>query len=91
MKGTVAVTADSTTVTGTGTLFDSQFIVGDKITINGETKKVKTLTSNTVIVTDKKFLALQLLKLIQEIGNMRALSQRAHPQLQHTQRTNLWH
>ena len=56
MKGTVAVTADSTTVTGTGTLFDSQFIVGDKITINGETRKVKTLTSNTVIVTDKKFL-----------------------------------
>ena len=57
MKGTVAVTADSTTVTGTGTLFDSQFIVGDKIVINGETKKVKTLTSNTVIVTDTKFLA----------------------------------
>ena len=57
MKGTVAVTADSTTVTGTGTLFTSQFIVGDKIVINGETKKVKTLTSNTVIVTDTKFLA----------------------------------
>ncbi len=56
MKGTVAVTADSATVTGTGTLFDSQFIVGDKITINGETRKVKTLTSNTVIVTDTKFL-----------------------------------
>ena len=56
LKGTVAVTADSTTVTGTGTLFDSQFIVGDKITINGETRKVKTLTSNTVIVTDTKFL-----------------------------------
>ena len=56
LKGTVAVTADSTTVTGTGTLFSSQFIVGDKITINGETRKVKTLTSNTVIVTDTKFL-----------------------------------
>jgi len=56
LKGTVAVTADSTTVTGTGTLFSSQFIVGDKITINGETKKVKTITSATVIVTDTKFL-----------------------------------
>ena len=56
MKGTVVVTADSATVTGTGTLFTSQFIVGDKIVINGETKKVKTLTSNTVIVTDTKFL-----------------------------------
>ena len=49
MKGTVAVTADSTTVTGTGSLFDTQFIVGDKIVINGETKRVKTLTSNTVM------------------------------------------
>ena len=57
MKGTVVVTADSTTVTGTGTMFNRQFIVGDKIVINGETKKVKTLTSNTVIVTDTKFLA----------------------------------
>ena len=57
LKGTVAVTADSTTVTGTGSMFTSQLIVGDKIVINGETRKVKTLTSNTVIVTDKKFLA----------------------------------
>ena len=57
MKGTVAVTADSATVTGTGTLFDTQFIVGDSIVINGETRRVKTLTSNTVMVTDTKFLA----------------------------------
>jgi len=57
MKGTVATTADSTSVTGTGTLFTSQFIVGDKITINGETRKVKTLTSNVAIVVDTKFLA----------------------------------
>jgi len=56
MKGTVAVTADSTTVTGTGTMFTSQFIVGDKITINGETRKIKSRTSNTVMVTDTKFL-----------------------------------
>jgi len=57
LKGTVATTADSTAVTGTGTLFTSQFIVGDKITINGETRKVKTLTSNVAIVVDNKFLA----------------------------------
>ena len=57
MKGTVAVTADSTTVTGTGTLFDIQMTVGDTITINGESKRVKTITSNTVIVTEEKFLA----------------------------------
>ena len=56
MKGTVAVTADSATVTGTGTLLDVQYSVGDTITINGESKRVKTLTSNTVIVTSEKFL-----------------------------------
>ena len=55
-KGTVSVTADSATVTGVTTMFDSQFIVGDKITINGETRRVKTITSNTVIVTDTNFL-----------------------------------
>jgi len=56
MKGTVAVTADSATVTGTGSVFDAQCIVGDKITINGETRRIKTITSNTVIVTDSNFL-----------------------------------
>ena len=57
LKGTVAVTADSTTVTGTGTLFDIQMQVGDTITVNGESKRVATITSNTVIVTGEKFLA----------------------------------
>ena len=57
LKGTVAVTADSTTVTGTGTLFDIQMQVGDTITVNGESKRVATITSNTVIVTSEKFLA----------------------------------
>ena len=57
LKGTVAVTADSTTVTGTGTLFDIQMTVGDTIVVNGESKRVKTITSNTVIVTEQKFLA----------------------------------
>ncbi len=56
MKGTVAVTADSATVTGTGTLFDTQYSIGDTIVVNGESKRVKTLTSNTVIVTSNKFL-----------------------------------
>jgi len=57
MKGTVAVTADSTTVTGTGTLFDIQMTVGDTIVVNGESKRVNSITSNTVLVTEQKFLA----------------------------------
>ena len=57
MKGTVAVTADSATVTGTDTLLDTQYSVGDSIVINGETKRVKTITSNTVLTTSANFLA----------------------------------
>ena len=55
--GTVVVTADSSTVTGTGTKFSAQVAVGDTIIINGESHRVKTITSDTVIVTDTKFLA----------------------------------
>ena len=56
MKGTVAVTADSATVTGVGTLLNSQYVVGDTITVNGESKRVKTITSNTVLTTSSNFL-----------------------------------
>ena len=55
MKGTVTVTLDSATVTGTGTLFTTQFIVGDTIVIGAHSRRVKTLTSNTVMVTDTKW------------------------------------
>ena len=56
MKGTVAVTADSPTVTGTGTVLNAQCIVGDKLTINGETRRIKSITSNTVVTCDTNFL-----------------------------------
>ena len=58
-KGTAAVTLNSATVTGTGTLFTTQFVVGDSIVIGAETRRVKTLTSNTVMVTDTKWQATQ--------------------------------
>ena len=56
MKGTVAVTADSATVTGSGTVLNAQCIVGDKLTINGETRRIKSITSNTVVTCDTNFL-----------------------------------
>ena len=37
IKGTAATTADANTVTGTGTVFDIQFTVGDSVVIGGET------------------------------------------------------
>jgi len=55
IKGTAVTTADSTVVTGTGTMFDKQFVVGDTIVIGGESKRVSAITSNTVIATATKF------------------------------------
>jgi hypothetical protein len=55
IKGTAVTTLDTTVVTGTGTLFDKQFVVGDTITIGGESHRVASITSNTVIGTSTKF------------------------------------
>jgi len=55
IKGTAVTTADSKVVTGTGTMFDKQFVVGDTIVIGGESHRVNTITSNTVIGTSTKF------------------------------------
>jgi len=55
IKGTAVTTADSTVVTGTGTMFDKQFVVGDTIVIGGESHRVNAITSNTVIATTTKF------------------------------------
>ncbi len=52
MKGTVSVTLGSPTVTGSGSLFDTQFVVGDSIVIGDETRRIKTITSNVAITTD---------------------------------------
>ena len=55
IKGTAVTTADSKVVTGTGTLFDKQFVVGDTIVIGGESHRVTSITSNTVIGTTTSF------------------------------------
>jgi hypothetical protein len=45
--GSLVTTAGSTTVTGTGTLFQTELIVGDYITIGGARHKVSAVASNT--------------------------------------------
>ena len=50
--GTVAVTAGSPTVTGTGTSFTTEFAVNDRIQINNINYKVLSITSNTVLTLD---------------------------------------
>ena len=55
--GTVAVTAASTTVTGTGTAFTNELRVGDEITVNSEVRTIRVITSATVLETTQAFVA----------------------------------
>ena len=50
--GTVSISSGSPTVTGTNTVFTSEFIVGDDIKIDGNFYKVLSITSNTVLTLD---------------------------------------
>ena len=50
--GTVAVTSGAATVTGTGTLFTTEFAVNDRIQINSINYRVLSITSNTVLTLD---------------------------------------
>ncbi len=52
VTGTVSTTAASGTVTGTGTIFSTQVFVGDKIVVNGETRTVLSVASDTSLTTD---------------------------------------
>lgn len=50
--GTVSNSSAGTTVTGVGTLFLTTFQQGDLITMNGETRTVLSVSSNTSLTTD---------------------------------------
>ena len=52
LTGTLTVVAGNTAVTGTGTTFQSQLIVGDLLVINNETVKVASIASNTALVIE---------------------------------------
>lgn len=49
--GTVTNTAGGTTVTGTGTVFQDTFYIGQQITINGKTQTIVSVNSNTSLTT----------------------------------------
>jgi hypothetical protein len=49
INGTVAVTNGSNIVTGTGSSFSTQLLIGDYIVIRGQSYKVLTITSDTVM------------------------------------------
>ena len=54
--GTVTTTADSKTVAGSGTYFDTQLTVGDIITIGGEGRRVTAIASATSLTVNSKFI-----------------------------------
>lgn len=57
--GTVSVTSGSAVVTGSSTTFNTAqgLSVGSLVTINGETKRVKSISSNTSLTVDSAFSA----------------------------------
>jgi hypothetical protein len=55
LTGSIDPAALTTTVTGSGTLFTTELIVGDRITVTGETRTVTAITSNTSLTVDSTF------------------------------------
>jgi len=55
INGTVAVTNGSNIVTGTGSAFSSQLLIGDYIVIRGQSYKVLTITSDTVMQVSPEY------------------------------------
>jgi hypothetical protein len=55
--GMVAVTNGQPTITGTATAFTQEFRVGDFVLVNGERKKILTITSDTLATAETNFAA----------------------------------
>lgn len=56
-SGTVTTVASQNTVVGVGSLFTTMFIVGDSITVNGETLVIDTITDDTHLTTETNWSA----------------------------------
>lgn len=54
LTGSIDATA-STTVTGVGTLFTTELVVGDRITVSGESRTVTSIASDTSLTVDTAF------------------------------------
>jgi len=55
LTGTVDISNTSTTVTGSGTFFQTQLVAGDEITVNAVIKTVATIISNTSLTVNTVF------------------------------------
>lgn len=55
LTGTVSVSAGGTTLTGSGTSFTTQCVVGDYITLTNETQQIASITNTTSLVVGTAF------------------------------------
>jgi len=57
ISGTIAVTTQTTTVTGTSTFFDTQLVVGDLLEIGPDKEKVRVsaIANSTVLTLERKY------------------------------------
>lgn len=54
LTGTVSVTANTTSVTGSGTSFSTQVTIGDLLVIGNETHRVSAISNNTVLTLEMR-------------------------------------
>ena len=54
--GTVSISSASNAVTGVGTTFTTEFVVGDRIRIGNETLQIQSITNDTALVTETNHL-----------------------------------
>jgi len=69
ITGTANVFTVNANVIGTSTFFQANLIVGDLIMVNGETKLVSTITSNTLMTVNTAFLSNSTGKPVRVYGN----------------------
>ena len=55
LDGTIAISANSNVVTGTGTTFSTYLFPGDRIVVNNSTKSIVAVTNNTQLMVNSVF------------------------------------
>ncbi len=53
--GTISITTNTTQVTGTNTLFTSEFTVGDKIILGGKQGTIQEIVNNTTLILTQAY------------------------------------
>lgn len=57
LNGTVTISTTTANVVGSGTAFDTNFIVGEYINANSETRRISSIVNSTLMIVDSAFSA----------------------------------